>query len=141
MTFAILSLDFEQVSAPAGLAAGGTSQCERDYTRKRKIEKTRIYELRSQILVFSHSPHPISSLNQSDSTVGWLQPGVQIVSDRVMNAWPWCSYKAGKAQLATDWCSSSRQAPTASPRMKEKLAYQWRVFAYIRTCLCEVPGM
>jgi hypothetical protein len=31
------SLDFEQVSAPAGLAAGGTSQCGQDYTRKDRI--------------------------------------------------------------------------------------------------------
>jgi hypothetical protein len=33
MTFAIPFYDFEQVSAPAGLAAGGTSQCGLDYTR------------------------------------------------------------------------------------------------------------
>jgi NAD-dependent deacetylase len=33
MTFAILSLYFEQVSTPAGLAAGGTSQCGHYYTR------------------------------------------------------------------------------------------------------------
>jgi len=37
MTFAIPFFDFEQVSAPAGLAAGGTSQCVLDYTRIVKV--------------------------------------------------------------------------------------------------------
>jgi hypothetical protein len=38
MTFAFLSEDFEQVSSPAGVAAGGTSQCGLDYTRKQGKE-------------------------------------------------------------------------------------------------------
>ena len=32
-----LSFDFEQVSAPAGFAAGGTSQCGLHYTRRVKV--------------------------------------------------------------------------------------------------------
>jgi len=32
-----LSIDFEQVSTPAGFAAGGTSQCGLHYTRRVKV--------------------------------------------------------------------------------------------------------
>jgi hypothetical protein len=37
-----LSIDFEQVSAPAGLAAGGTSQAEAIIPEKEELNRSRI---------------------------------------------------------------------------------------------------
>ena len=40
-----LSFDFEQVSTPAGFAAGGTSQCGLHYTRRVKVMSIASYTM------------------------------------------------------------------------------------------------
>jgi hypothetical protein len=54
-----LSFDFEQVSAPAGFAAGGTSQCGLHYTRI--VQRMNRASYAMLIFIFLEAKHDIAS--------------------------------------------------------------------------------